>query len=391
MRALQSRSTAKILFAGFVLFSISISPSRTGGLSAQTAHPATQEHRHFEEAVSKFMAATAAPGVSAAVVENAQEVWSGGFGKADLENSVSATSDTLYRLGSVSKPITATAAMELWERGKLDLDAPVEKYCPAFPPKQWPITTRELLGHLGGIRHYKASEDKADLANDLEIDNTRHFDDSIAGGLQFFASDPLVAQPGTQFHYSTQGFTLVGCAIEGASGETYVNFVRQNVFAPAAMNHTQPDDHYRIISHRTRFYRKDESGKVENAGFLDSSYKIPGGGWLSSVDDLAQFEIALLADHLLEPATREIMWTRQKTTDGKPTSYGLGWGVGSTDGVPDVDHSGGQQGTSTFIMIVPERRAGVVVLANMEGVDAGALASQLMKIALGAPAADPVK
>jgi serine beta-lactamase-like protein LACTB, mitochondrial len=391
MRALQSRSTAKILFAGFVLLSISVSPWRMRGVSAQTAHPATQEHRHFEEAVSKFMAATGAPGVSAAVVENAQEVWSGGFGMADLENSVSAAPSTLYRLGSVSKPITATAAMELWERGKLDLDAPIEKYCPAFPPKQWPITTRELLGHLGGIRHYKASEERTGPANDLEIDNTRHFDDPIAGGLQFFANDPLVAQPGTQFHYSTQGFTLVGCAIEGASGETYVNFVRQNVFAPAAMNHTQADDHYHIIAHRTRFYRKDKSGKVENAGFLDSSYKIPGGGWLSSADDLAQFEIALLTDHLLEPATREIMWTRQKTTDGKLTSYGLGWGVGTMAGVADVDHGGGQQGTSTFIMIVPEKRAGVVVLANMEEVDAGALARQLMKIALGPPAADPVK
>lgn len=391
MPALQSRSTVKILWAGFVLLSISLSPCRTGRLSAQTLHPATEEHRRLEEAVSKFMAETGAPGVSAAVVKNAQEVWSGGFGKADLEHSVWATSNTLYRLGSVSKPITATAAMELWERGKLDLDAPVQKYCPAFPPKQWPITTRELLGHLGGIRHYKASEEKGGPADDLEIDNTRHFDDPIAGGLQFFANDPLVAQPGTAFHYSTQGFTLVGCAIEGASGEAYVNFVGQNVFAPAAMNHTQADDPYRIIADRTRFYQKDKSGKVENAGFLDSSYKIPGGGWLSSADDLAQFEIALLTDHLLEPATREAMWTRQETTDGKPTSYGLGWGVGTMAGVPEVDHSGGQQGTSTFIMIVPEKRAGVVVLANMEGVDAGALARQLMKIALEAPADDPVK
>jgi serine beta-lactamase-like protein LACTB, mitochondrial len=391
MRTLQSRSAVRILFAGFSLFSIFISPWLTGGVSAQmTEHGSSEEGRRFEEAVSKFMAATGVPGVSAAVVENAQEVWSGGFGMADLENSVPATSRTLYRLGSVSKPITATAAMELWEHGKLDLDAPIEKYCPSFPPKKWPITTRELLGHLGGIRHYEVSEGMSQ-ANDPEIDNTRHFDNPIAGGLQFFANDPLVAQPGAKFHYSTQGFTLVGCAIEGASRETYVNFVRENVFGPAGMKQAQTDDHYLIIAHRTRFYRKDKSGTVENAEFLDSSYKIPGGGWLSSADDLAQFEIALLTGRLLEPATREIMWTPQKTTDGKLTSYGLGWGIGSIAEVPDVDHAGGQQGTSTFILIVPGKKAGVAVLANMEAVDAGALATQLMKIALVPPAPDPVK
>ena len=96
--------------------------------------------------------------MSAAVVLNGEFVWSRGFGMADLEGSVPATSQTLYRIGSISKPITATAAMVLWDRGKLDLDSPVQKYCPQFPQKQRPITTRELLGHLGGIRYYNVPE-----------------------------------------------------------------------------------------------------------------------------------------------------------------------------------------------------------------------------------------
>ena len=252
-------------------------------LPAQQGKLDEQKRIQLESAVARFMAAGSIPGISVAVVEKGEYVWSEGFGMADLENFVPATPQTLYRLASISKSLTATAAMELWERGKLDLDAPVQKYCPAFPQKPWPITTRQVLGHLGGIRHYKA-----DSQDDPETGNTRHFDNPIEAGLNFFANDPLVAQPGTKFNYSTQGFTLVGCAIEGASGEKYVDFVRKNVLEPAGMARTQTDDRFAIIPQRTRFYHKDKSGRVVNAEFLDSSYKIPGGGWLSSADDMAQ-------------------------------------------------------------------------------------------------------
>ena len=184
----------------------------------------------MENAISKFMSANSVPGIAAAAVVNGEEVWSEGFGMADLENSVPVTPQTLFRLASISKPITATAAMHLWEQGKLDIEAPIQKYCPAFPQKESPITTRQLMAHLGGIRHYKP-----DPKEDLEINNTKHFDDPIAGGIQFFANDPLVGKPGTKFHYSTQGFTLVGCAIEGASGKKYVDYVHDNIFVPAGM------------------------------------------------------------------------------------------------------------------------------------------------------------
>jgi serine beta-lactamase-like protein LACTB len=349
-------------------------------VSAQDAKLSSEKHAQIESVIAKFMSANSVPAVSAAVVENGDYEWSQGYGMADLENFVPATSRTLYRLASISKPLTATAAMQLWERGKLNLDAPVQNYCPAFPQKEWPITTRQLLGHLGGIRHYRA-----DSQDDLEVGNTKHFDDGILAGLKFFANDLLVAKPGTKFSYSTQGFTLAGCAIEGASGEKYVEFVHKNVFIPAGMTSTVADDRYAIIPLRTRFYHKDKSGKVVNAEFLDSSYKIAGGGWLASVEDMARFEVAILGDQLIHRATRDVMWTPQKTADGLKTDYALGWGTGKDLGVGDVGHGGGQQGTSTFIMLAPERRAGVVVLTNMDGVDAASLATELMRIVLGAP------
>jgi serine beta-lactamase-like protein LACTB, mitochondrial len=350
----------------------------SGALTADDLAISAAEKAKFEDAVSKFMAASHAPGVSAAIVENGQLVWSEGFGMADLENSVPATSRTLYRLGSVSKPLTATAALQLWERGKIDLDAPVQKYCPAFPQKEWPITTRELLGHLGGIRHYKS-----DSQDDPEIGNTKHFD-ALADGIKFFANDPLIAKPGTQFHYSTMGYTLVGCAIEGASGEKFVDYIRENVFLPAGLTETQADNLIAIIPYRTRYYSKNKSGAVVNADLLDSSYKIPGGGLISSADDMARFEIAILNDALIKRATRDIMWTPQKTADGLESGYALGWGTSVREGIFEVGHNGSQQGASTSIRIAPEKRDGVVVLVNMDEADAGELAGQLFKLALAA-------
>jgi serine beta-lactamase-like protein LACTB len=353
-----------------------------GAAWCQEAKLPAAKRTAIENAISKFMAASGAPGIAAAVVVKGEEVWSEGFGMADLENNVPVTPQTLFRLASISKPITATAAMQLWEQGKLDIEAPIQRYCPAFPQKESPISTRQLMAHLGGIRHYKT-----DPAQDLETNNTKHFDDPISGGIQFFANDPLLDKPGTKFHYSTQGFTLVGCAIEGASGKKYVDYVQDKIFAPAGMVNTRWDDRFAIVPHRTRFYSKSISGTIQNSEFLDSSYKIPGGGWLSSADDMANFEIAILSDKLVKRSTRDLMWTPQhgstpELAEEGHKGYGLGWGTGSAAGVPDVGHGGGQQGTSTFIMLAPSQTTGVVVLINLDGADSSALATELMTILL---------
>ena len=347
------------------------------GAQDKTLAPA--KRAQIEKAVSAFMAANSVPGVSIAVVQNGQPVWSAGFGMADLEDSAPATSFTLYRLGSISKPITAVAILQLFERGKLDLDAPVQKYCPAFPSKDSPITSRQLLAHLSGIRHYND-----DGKGDVPEDSARHFA-SMEESLQLFASDPLLSKPGAQFHYSTYGYTLLGCVLEGAASQKYVDFVRENVFRPAAMDHTQADDFFAIVPHRTRWYHKDKSGAVHNAGVLDSSYKIPGGGLISSADDMANFETALLADKLLKRTTRDLMWTVAQPTDGKPSHYALGWFIVDKFGVQTAGHSGGQQGTDTDFVIAPERNLGIVVLANMDNVNTSALADSILKITFDLP------
>ena len=337
----------------------------------------------INQKVTEFMAKTSSPGISVAIVKNGEFVWANGYGMADLENNVPATNETEYRLGSVSKPLSATGAMWLVEHGKLDLDAPVQKYCPAFPQKKSPITTREVLSHTAGIRHYKS-----DSRDDPDISSTKHYD-SIHDALKVFANDDLVAEPGTKFNYSTFGYTLLGCVIEGASGQKYIDFMQRTIFAPSGMTHTQDDDEHRIIAHRAQGYQKDERGGVINSELADTSYKVPGGGLISNVEDMARFEAALLNNKLLRTETRQQMWSRQAPSADPKRAYGFGWGMSDLFGFPTVGHAGAQQRVTTAIIIQPEHKAGVVVLCNMENVDTFALAAELLRIVVGEGSPSP--
>jgi serine beta-lactamase-like protein LACTB len=319
--------------------------------AAQAAPSAALEAR-LDAIVTGAMAKERIPAITVAISSGGRIVYSGAFGTADLENDVPATRETLIRTASVSKPITAVAAMTLVESGKLDLDAPVQNYCAPFPPKQWPITTRELLSHTSGIRHYN---------DPAEMESTRHYR-FMADGLAIFAGDPLLFRPGTGYQYSTYGYTVVGCAIEGAAGQPFEDYVGAHVLRPAGMTHTFVDDAFAIVPHRARGYRKVD-GQIRNASLMDSSYKIPGGGYVSSAEDLVRFAQALLDDRLLKPATRAQMWN-PTAVSGKQ-SYGLGFEV--RQGGRFIVHTGGQPGTSTVLFMVPEARFALAIMANLEG------------------------
>lgn len=329
-------------------------------VSAQTAAAASglpaEKVKQIEALVSAEMERQKIPGLSVAVVTDARVRWSNGYGLADVENNVPAKAATVYRLASVSKTITAVAVMQLAERGRVDLDAPVQKYCPAFPEKQWPVTTRQVLGHLSGIRHYKSDE---------EFNSTRRYE-SIAEGLSMFKDDPLLHEPGAKMTYTTFGYTLLGCVVEGASASKFADYVRENVFAPAGMMLTRVDSVADIIPNRAQGYRRMKDGELKNSPLADNSYKVPGGGFVSTAEDLAKFAVAVETYKLLKRETTEQMFTSQKTKDGKETRYGLGWGVGTHAGLRTIGHSGAQQRVSTIINLLPERGLAVVVLANIE-------------------------
>ncbi len=346
----------------------------TGLAVAQTQSLRQTDVYKVERVLTQTMTAHQIPGASIGIVMNGVSVWSHGYGMADVEGNVAASDATEYRLASVSKPISAVAAMTLVEAHKLDLDAPVQQYCPAFPQKRWPVTLRELLSHTSGVRHYNEKDPDAEHG----AENARHFN-SLNEALPIFGNDPLLFQPGSKFGYSTYGYSVVGCAIEGASGEKFYDYLRHAVLAPAGMTHTVVDNLQAIIPDRTRGYDLLD-GHVINAGLMDSSYKIPGGGLLSNVDDMSQFMIAMMQHKIVSEQTTALMWTPVKTTDGKPARYGLGFGMGDLHGWRTVAHSGGQKGTSTLMLMIPEKQFGIVILTNLEGQD-GPLGEAVNEIA----------
>jgi CubicO group peptidase (beta-lactamase class C family) len=334
-----------------------------------------------DAAVTAFRSRQNIPGISVAIVKNNRVILRRGYGLADLENQVPATADTVYRIASAAKSLTAVAAMQLAEKGKLDLDAPVQKYAPSFPAKAFRITTRQVLAHLSGIRNYKSGEGE----------RTNRYE-SLTDALTIFKDDPLEHEPGTKYTYSTFGYTLLGVVIEGASGMSYAEYLRERVLKPAGMSHTQVDDLYEIIPNRARGYSPKVYGQFNgdwrNASLMDSSYKIPGGGLVSTAEDLARFTIAVQNAVLIKPETFEQMSKSQKTRDGRETGYGYGWYVDRREGrEPDgsVWHGGVQPGFTSDLWILPSKHIAVVILTNLEGggrLGLGRLANSLADIAL---------
>jgi CubicO group peptidase (beta-lactamase class C family) len=279
------------------------------------------------------------------------------FGFADVENSVPASPETVYRLASVSKAITAVAVMRLAEEGRLDLDAPVWRHCSVYPEKPWPLTARQLLCHQGGVRWYRPGEQPM----------TRRFT-SLAEGLALFKDDPLAFEPGTRVLYSTYGYTLLGCVAVGAAGRPFLSLLEETVFGPAGMTATRVDDVRELIPNRAQGYVRERDGRLVNSALADMSYKVPGGGLSGTAPDVARFGTALLEGRLVSPETLQRMLARQKTRDGRSTGYGLGLALGSRGGKSEAWHTGGQERVSTVLYLQPDGRLAVAILTDLEKV-----------------------
>lgn len=332
----------------------------------------------IEGAITAWMTQHKSPALSVAIVTDNQMRWSKGYGLADVENSVPANADTAYRLASIAKSITAVAIMQLVERGKLDLNAPINRYCPAYPEKhglrdapdkQFSITVRQLLIHQSGVRHNKPDE----------LLTTRHYN-SINDAVNSFKDDPLVAEPETKYSYSTPGYTLLGCAIEAASGKSYIDYLRENIFKPAGMTRTLIDDVQAIIPNRARGYRKTLAGEIQNAPLHDTSIKVPGGGLVTTVNDLAKFAIAVNTNQLIKPETLAQMLTKPTTRDGKQQNYALGFLVNDRDGLLRAFNDGSQAGTRTYLFLIPKQKIAIALMTNLERASCEELVPKIIEV-----------
>jgi CubicO group peptidase (beta-lactamase class C family) len=323
-------------------------------------------------------------GVAVGVIRGGRVVYLKGFGFEDHEAGIPVTRVTLFRWASISKTLTAVTAMQLAERGQLDLDADVRTYVPEFPDKGEVITSRQLLCHQGGIVHYKNGpvmrvRRKYDVPHPFE---------SVIVALDRFKKSPLIAPPGQKYSYTTHGFILLSAVVERAGGERFADQVRKRIVEPLGLGTLQPDYQWREIPHRAVGYRK-RKGRVVRSTNTDVSWKLGGGGYLSNIDDMARYATGLINRRLVSKATETAMWTPQKTADGKQTKYGLGFFVNRRGKTPLVAHGGSQEKTKTQLTIRPREGSGVVVMSNSEYANPKRLVAIIEK-ALAETPAEPV-
>ncbi len=342
------------------------------------------------ELVLAFMAERGAPGVAVAVAVEGDLVWSEGFGYANVEHRVPVTPLTRFRSGSTAKPFTAAAIGILVERDQLDLDAPVQEYVPHFPEKEWPITTRQLAGHLAGIRHYPDDGDEFLSA---------HRYTSVDEALEIFKDDPLLFEPGTDYSYSSYGWNLISAVIEGASGQDFLELMHEEVFRPLKMTSTLADHSDSIVHHRVGNYERtggepsyrtrptgwgdgEGRGELFNAPYVDNSNKWAGGGFLTNPVDLVRFGSGHLPgagyhdDDILA-----LLHTSMATADGDDTGYGIGWRMGNDgEGRATVGHGGGSVGGTTSLLTFPESGVVIAIQANLTNAQFGGLPSRVAEL-----------
>ena len=281
--------------------------------------------------------------------------WVGTYGARDLAQALPATPRTTWRMASLTKSFTAVAVMQLVEQGRLELDTDIHTWVPAWPERRWPVTVRQLLGHLGGVTNYGhlgPSQDTGRL--------------DTAGAVALVADYALEAEPGTRFIYSTWAYNLLGAAIEAVSGQSYGDYLQAHVFGPSGMAHAALDDRLTRDEHHAVGYRL-RGGQLVPSRRVDVSGRFAGGGTRASIEDLLGFGQALLDERLVSRATTGLMQTPMSTRDGRLTDYGMGFATWPLRGHYVVAHAGAQPETSTLLLLLPGEGVAIALASNLEG------------------------
>jgi CubicO group peptidase (beta-lactamase class C family) len=188
----------------------------------------------------------------------------------------------------------------------------------------------------------------------------------VTKGLTIFQDDPLLFEPGTSYSYSSYGWNLVSAVLEGASQTEFLTYMQREIFDPLSLRHTAADHVDAIIPHRTRFYRRRADGALLHAPYQDSSYKWAGGGFLSTAEDLVRFGSAHLQPGFFKERTLNVLFADQRLRSGKNTGVGIAWRIGAdTKGRRIVHHGGSIDGGRAMLMMFPESKVVVAILANL--------------------------
>jgi len=311
---------------------------------------------------------TKVPSVAVALVDDQEVVWQETFGFANLEEQIPATVDTIYRIGSVSKPFTALAIMKLYEEGLMDLDAPITDYLPGFSmqsrfPESDPITIRNLMSHRSGIPNTKRAMGEAHLES-FERISLEEIVDSL--------KDDYVAYPvGYRFKYSNLGFVLLGRIIELVTGNEFAEYMQGNVLEPLGMVNSSFLSSPEIDAMIAMGYKIIE-GEAESRPHIDFS-ELPGDNLYATLNDMNEFVKFLFnegrvgSNQFIRNETLEMMYVDSFSRPRDPVPWGLPWELIhlSTNQLA-VYHGGDMPGFSTYVGFLPDEKLGFVILTNYE-------------------------
>ena len=296
-------------------------------------------------------------GVTAGIYVNGKELWSKGAGWRDEAAGLPAKANMVHRIASISKPMTAIAVLQLYEQGKIDLDAPIQKYIPEYPQKEkGSFTVRQLLTHTSGTAHYKSGTDGFSLKNFPSLNDA----------MKRFWERDLIGKPGEVYQYSTYGYVVLGVVIERLSGMEYEAYMKKYVWGPIGMTNTYIERKGREIANTSALYKRTDKGELKKDLKTNISMKIPGGGIISTASDLLKFGEAILENKLIKPETFELMITNPGIRKGG-NPYGMGWFLykDETDRRGRIiGHSGSQAGCSSQLMILLDKKVVVAVIGN---------------------------
>jgi D-alanyl-D-alanine carboxypeptidase len=328
-------------------------------------------HSAVDAVVERYMATHHVPSVSVAVVRSGRPLVKRGYGFANLECGLPASSHTLYQIGSITKPFTATAIMMLISEGKLSLDERVASILDGLPPSWNSIRVKDLMSHTSGIGNYPTPQ----MVENPRRDFTRH---EI---LDLIAAQPIEFPAGDEWKYSNSGYFLLGLVVEKVAGQDYESFLKQRLFMPLGMTATRLSDMHDIIPGRAQGYIWN-GGRLQIAEYLSPTQPWSAGGLLSTIDDLVKWDAALSGMPLKNQAELRQMWTSGTLNNGQATGYGFGWVVDHFAQMQRVAHGGAIQGFSSYFERLGNGNLTVVVLMNRENGGAEELANAIVKVYL---------
>lgn len=322
------------------------------------------------------------PGLVAGVYRDGQRLWSEGYGLASLELGVTNDPATRFNAGSIAKQFTATAILMLEERGLLDLDDRVRRYVPELHPVARRITLRQLLHHTSGLRDIWALTDLGGW-QPADVRTTTQ-------ALRILSRQQrLNFTPGMGFGYSNSGYLLLAEVVRRITDESFPAWMRANIFEPAGMRDTSfYDDPAQLLPGTASPYRSLGRGRGFARDELNSGLA-GGGNLVTTAADLGRWSAHLLESKVGGAPLIERLSAQGSLPDGQSTGYGMGMFVGAYRGLPVAFHGGANAGYRSHLMIFAEQGIAIVVLGNVNTIQAEQLARSMADIVVGEDLAAP--